>query len=138
MQSVTPSVSPAVPSTEVKGTAKRRQYSSSTKRRILEAADRCTQPGEIGALLRREGIYSSHLGKWRKQRQAADLAALEPRKRGPKADPGLADAHRMADLTRENARLRGQLSHAHLIIEVQKKISMLLGLPPADLPSEDC
>ncbi len=122
----------AVPSTEVPAMARRRQFSTSEKRRIVTEADGCTQPGEVGALLRREGIYSSHLSTWRRQRKTAELRAFQPNKRGPKVNPGLADSHRLADLTRENARLRTRLSQAHLIIEVQKKISILLGIPTAD------
>lgn len=128
----TSSATPPASDTEVKAIARRRQFSSSEKRRILADADTCTQPGAIGALLRREGIYSSHLSTWRKQREGADRAALQPQKRGPKVDPSLADARRIADLVGDNERLRGQLSQAHLIIEVQKKISMLLGLPATD------
>ena len=81
------SPSGARPDPEVVATARRRQFTSADKRRILEAADRCTQPGEIGALLRKEGIYSSHLSTWRKQRAADERAALAPQKRGRKADP---------------------------------------------------
>jgi transposase-like protein len=112
--------------------ARRRQFSNSEKRRIVAEADGCTEPGQIGALLRREGIYSSHLSTWRKQRKAAELLALQPQKRGPKANPDLADSRRCVELTREVARLRTRLNQAHLIIEVQKKISMLLGIPSAD------
>jgi len=97
-----PPDSRAVPDPEVAATAKRRQFSSSEKRRILAAADRCTQAGEIGALLRREGIYSSLLATWRKQRAAAERVALEPRQRGRKADPAIAEARRVAELTKEN------------------------------------
>ena len=75
------------PDPEVVATASRRQFSNSDKCRILDAADRCAQPGDIGALLRKEGIYSSHLNTWRKQRSAAERAALEPKQRGRKADP---------------------------------------------------
>jgi hypothetical protein len=82
----------ARPDPEVVAVARRRQYSSE-KRRILALADGCTQPGEIGALLRREGIYSSHLSTWRRQRAAAERAGLEPQKCGRKADPRLAEAH---------------------------------------------
>ena len=129
---VAASAPPADP--EVAATAKRRQFSSSEKRRILAAAERCTAVGEIGALLRREGIYSSHLTTWRKQRAAMERAALEPRKRGRKADPAIAEARREAALTRENVRLRHQLAQAHTIIDVQKKLCTLLGLPTADTP----
>lgn len=119
---------------EVAATAKRRQFSSREKRRILAAADRCTAVGEIGALLRREGIYSSHLTTWRKQRATTERAALEPQKRGRKADPASAEARREEALTRENARLRHQLAQAHTIIDVQKKLCTLLGLPTAETP----
>lgn len=117
---------------EVVAIARRRQISPSDKRRILAAADRCTEPGEIGALLRREGIYSSQLATWRKQRAAVGTAGLDNRKRGRKADPALAEAQRMAKLTRENERLRRQLAQARLIIDVQKKVSSLLALQAAD------
>lgn len=124
-------LSPAL-SSEVVPHARRRSFSNATKRRILEAVDRCTQPGEVGALLRREGVYSSSLSNWRRQREAADLAALAPRKRGPKADPGRADSVLIAQLTRDNQRLRVSLDKANLVIEVQKKLAILLGLATAD------
>ena len=130
------SAPPADP--EVAATARRRQFSSREKRRILAAAERCTAIGEIGALLRREGIYSSHLTTWRKQRAALDLAALEPKKRGRKADPAIAEARREEVLVRENKRLRHQLAQAHTIIDVQKKLCTLLGLPTADAPDGTC
>ena len=110
--------------------ARRRQTSPSEKRRIVAAAGRCTQPGEIGALLRREGIYSSQLATWRKNLAAATAGA--ERKRGRKADPAVAEAHRTAKLTREDERLRRQLAQARLIIDVQKKVSSLLALQAAD------
>lgn len=126
------------PDPEVAATAKRRQFSGSERRRILAAADRCTAPGEIGALLRREGIYSSQLATWRKQRVATERAALEPKKRGRKADPAIAEARREEALTRENKRLRHQLAQAHTIIDVQKKLCTLLGLPTAESPDGTC
>ena len=115
---------------EVVAIAKRRQFSPSEKRRIVELADSCTEPGEIGALLRREGIYSSHLATWRKRRAAA--GGLDAGKRGRVADPAIAEAHRTAKLIRENERLRRQLAQAHLIIDVQKKVSSLLALQAGD------
>jgi transposase len=127
--------SSARPDPEVVAIAQRRQFSSIEKRRILALADACTQPGEIGALLRREGIYSSHLCTWRKQRAAAEKAALEPQKRGRKIDPALAEARRIETLTRENERLRRQLAQAELIIDVQKKVASLLGVSMAQPPS---
>ena len=124
------------PDPEVAATAKRRQFSSKEKRRILAAADRCSEAGAIGALLRREGIYSSLLATWRRQREAAERVALEPRKRGRKADPGLAEGRRVAELTKDNERLRRKLAQAHTIIDVQKKLCTLLGLPTAEDPDE--
>jgi transposase-like protein len=126
----------ARPNPEMVATARRRQFSSSDKRRILEAADRCTQPGDSGALLRKEGIYSSHLNTWRKQRAAAEHAALGPQQRGRKADPAQAEDRRVVQLTQENDRLRRQLAKAHTIIDVQKKLCALLGLPADETPSE--
>jgi transposase-like protein len=124
----TSSAAPSDP--EVVAVARRRQFSPAEKRRIVAAADRCTQSGEIGALLRREGIYSSQLAAWRKNRATA--AGAIDRKRGRKADPALAEAQRMAKLTRENERLRRQLTQARLIIDVQKKVSSLIALHAAD------
>lgn len=118
--------------TEVVPRARRRQFSNADKRRILDAVDCCTQPGEIGALLRREGVYSSSLSTWRRQREAAELAALAPQKRGPKIDPIAAEARQITQLTRENERLKSQLDKAMLVIEVQKKVAALLGSPIDD------
>lgn len=113
---------------QVVARARRRHFTNADKRRILQAADRCTQPGEIGALMRREGVYSSSLSTWRRQREAADLGALAPHKRGPKADAGRADAQQIAQLTRERDKLKGQLEKANLVIAVQKKVGALLAL----------
>ena len=110
--------------------ARRRQFSPAEKRRIVAAAERCTESGAIGALLRREGIYSSQLAAWRKNRTTADGAI--DRKRGRKVDSALAEAQRMAKLTREIERLRRQLAQARLIIDVQKKVSSLIALHTAD------
>ena len=122
---------------EVAATAKRRQFAPSERRRILAAADRCNKNGEIGALLRREGIYSSQLATWRKRRDATGHVALAPQKRGRKADPAIAEARRVAELTRENERLRHKLAQAHTIIDVQKKLCTLLGLPTAEDTQEE-
>ena len=124
----------ALPNPEVTATARRRQFSSSDKRRILAAADGCQKTGEIGALLRREGIYSSQLATWRKQRTAAERVSLEPQQRGRRADPALAEARCLDQLTRENSRLRRQLAQAHTIIDVQKKVCTLLGLLTDEKP----
>ena len=109
--------------------ARRRNFSPAQKRRILEEADRCTKPGEVGALMRREGIYSSALSTWRRQRDAGDLAALAPRKRGPKVDPNRGETLRIAQLTRERDHLQSRLEKALLVIDVQKKLAALLGNP---------
>ena len=116
--------------------ARRRQFANADKRRILDAADRCTQPGEIGALLRREGVYSSSLSTWRRQREAAELATLAAQKRGPKTAVSAVEARQIAQLTRENERLRSQLDKARLVIEVQKKVAALLGNPIDDTPDK--
>ena len=117
---------------EVVPRARRRHFSSADKRRILEAADRCSQPGEIGALMRREGVYSSLLSTWRRQREATQLAALAAQKRGPKADPSRAETLQNAQLTRERDSLQGRLDKAQLVIEVQKKVAALLALLTPD------
>ena len=117
---------------EVVAHARRRTFSNADKRRILAAADRCTKPGELGALMRSEGVYSSSLSTWRRQREAADLAALAPQKRGPKPDPHRAESLHIAQLTRERDRLKSELGKALLVIDVQKKLAALLGNPIDD------
>lgn len=117
---------------EVVARAQRRRFSTADKRRILNAADHCTKPGEIGALMRREGVYSSSLSTWRRQREAAELAAVAPQKRGPKIDPARAQTLHIAQLTRERDSLRDQLVKARLVIDVQKKVATLLGLLSTD------
>ena len=118
-----------VPDPEVVPRAKRRQFSAKYKLRILTEADQCTQRGEIGALLRREGLYSSHLTTWRRQRDRGQLAGLTPKKRGRKPNPQVAE---LARLQRENEQLKARLEQAETIIEVQKKLSQMLGLTPAE------
>ncbi len=108
--------------------ARRRRFSGAYKLRILQAVEVCSEPGEIGALLRREGLYSSHLSKWRRQRDAGALEGLRPKKRGRKARPVDPQAKRVAQLERENERLRRKLEQAETIIEVQKKLSRILGM----------
>ena len=118
---------PHVTDSEVVPRARRRHLSNADKRRILDAADRCTKPGEIGALMRREGVYSSSLSTWRRQREVAELAALAPQKRGPKLDANRTETLHIAQLTRENERLKSRLDKAMLVIEVQKKLATLWG-----------
>lgn len=123
---------PLPPDPEVPAHAQRRQFSAAYKQRILREADTCPV-GEIGALLRREGLYSSHLVVWRRQRARGELAALAPRRRGRPAPAP--EAQEVARLRRENERLVRHLAAAETVIEVQRKISALLGLtqvvPPA-------
>ncbi len=118
------------PQNEVTPKAKRRRFSAQYKLRILEEADRCTQPGQIGALLRREGLYSSNLTSWRRQRDQGQIGALSPKKRGPKPAPDAAMVRELTRLREQNQRLEHKLKKAELIIEVQKKVSALLGLDP--------
>lgn len=119
-------ISPPKVDPEVKTKPDRRQFSAEYKRRILEEAEACTEAGQIGALLRREGLYSSNLTHWRQQRAEGSLKALSPKKRGPKPDP-LAEEN--ATLRCRIERLEADLKRAETIIEVQKKLSELLGLP---------
>ena len=107
----------STPDPEVVPKAERRRFTAEYKLRILTEADACTKHGEIGALLRREGLYRSHLDKWREQRHSGALQALAPQKRGPKPDP---QAVEIARLRRENERLQHRLQQAETIIEVQK------------------
>jgi len=118
-------VSEQMPNTEVVAKAKRRQYTAEYKLRILRELDASQGFGETGALLRREGVYSSHLTSWRRQRERGELDGLGSQKRGPKADP---QAVELARLQRENERLRERLRRAELIIDVQKKVSQMLGV----------
>ena len=122
-----------VPDPEVVPRAKRRHFSAKYKLRIMTKADQCTQRGEIGALLRREGLYSSHLTTWRKQRDQGQLQGLAPQKRGRKPDPQAAE---LARLQRENAQLRRRLEQAELIIDVQKKVAQMLGLTPDEIEKD--
>ena len=112
--------------TEVVAVAKRRSISNADKRRIVLAAAACTKPGEIGALMRREGVYSSSLATWRRQYAAGELSGAASKKRGPAADPARSELKQLALMTRERDKLRVQLSNAHLVIEVQKKVAALL------------
>ena len=112
----------------------RRRFTAEYKFRILSEADRSTESGQLGAMLRREGLYSSHLTAWRKQRNEGTFAGLEPKRRGRKTSP---DAPLIAEnerLQRDNQRLTARLRQAETIIEVQKKLSEILGIP---LPPPD-
>lgn len=108
---------------------RRRQFTAEYKRRILDEASRCTGEGEIGKLLRREGLYSSLLTDWRRQLELATATALAPKKRGRKVRPEDELLRRNAQLEKENKRLEERLHQAEIIIEVQKKLSQILGIP---------
>ena len=125
------------PDPEVVPKAARRTFSAAEKLRILNEADACTQPGQIGALLRREGLYSSHLVKWRRLRAAGQLQALTPQPRGPKPAPPDPLAEELAHVRAENARLHARLTQAELIIDVQKKVAQLLGASLPTLRSDE-
>jgi transposase-like protein len=117
------------PSPEVLEKPVRRRFAVEYKTQILAEADACSEPGMLGELLRREGLYSSHLTTWRRQREEGALAGLTPKRRGRKAKPRNPLADEVARLQRENQRLKEQLRQAELIIDVQKKVSEMLNLP---------
>ena len=114
---------------EVLDRARRRRFTAEYKLKILQEADRCTGPGQIGALLRREALYSSNLTTWRRQRERGALSGLAPKRRGRKAKAVNPLAGRVGELERENERLRRRLEKAEIIIEFQKKVSEILGIP---------
>ena len=118
-----------VPCSEVAEKPVRRRFTAEYKRKILAEADACSEPGALGELLRREGLYSSHLTTWRRQRDEGALAGLTPRRRGRKAKPKNPLAHENERFRRENQRLKEQLRQAELIIDVQKKVSEMLNIP---------
>ena len=120
---------PAKPEPEVLEKPKRRRYSAEYKLRILKEADACTKSGDLGALLRREGLYSSLLSNWRRLRDSGALSGLKPKRRGRKAKPKDPAADELKRLQIENDRLAERLRQAEAIIEVQKKLSEVLGRP---------
>ena len=124
------------PDPEVTDKATRRRFSAAYKRRIVSEAARCTKPGELGALLRREGVYSSSLSTWRRQRDAGELAGTGS-KRGPKAQPKDPRDKRIAELERQNRRLGTKLEQAETIIAIQKKVASLLGIPLKSVDPEE-
>lgn len=122
---------PVAQQTEVMAKAQRRRFTAVEKLRVLREADGCTKPGELSALLRREGLYSSHLSAWREARRRGELVGLAPRARGPRAKPVDPRERRLAEQAREIERLQARLERAEGLIEVQKKVSQLLGIPLA-------
>ena len=123
-----------IPEVEVPEKAVRRQFSAEYKRKILLEAEACTREGAIGALLRREGLYSSHLTVWRAARERGAIAGLAPKKRGPKGAPVDPRDRKIGDLERETRRLTARLERAEALVELQKKVSQLLGIV---LPARD-
>lgn len=117
-----------VPDPEVAEHKSRRYFTAKFKLRILQEADNCKEIGQIGNLLRREGLYSSHLTTWRRQRDKGVLTGLSPKKRGRKKQPKNPLAEKVAKLEKENQKLRLKLKQADAIIDVQKKISEILGI----------
>lgn len=119
----------APPEAEVVAQPTRRRFTAAYKRRILAEAEGCSEPGDVGRLLRREGLYSSNLTRWRRAAESGALKALS-KKRGPKPKESNPLEPRVQELERENARLEDELRKARLIIEVQGKVAGLLGLSP--------
>lgn len=124
----------AAPDPEVPAKPQRRRFTAEYRLRILKEADACKKSGELGALLRREGLYSSHLITWRQQRERGALAGMRGQKRGPKAtavDP------RVKHLEAENRRLQRKLQRAETIITLQKKVAEILGIPLKPLDNDE-
>jgi len=118
--------------TEVVAKAQRRRFTAAEKLRVLREADCCTRPGEVSALLRREGLYSSHLATWRAARSRGELAGLAPRRRGPQAKPVDPRDKKLVEQAREITRLQARLERAEGLIAVQKKVAQILGIPLAN------
>jgi transposase len=131
-RSVAPGVDKTPPDPQVVPKAQRRQFAADYKKRILDEADSAKEPGAIGAMLRREGLYSSHLTHWRQQRNSG--LAVHRRGPKPKHDP-LSEEVRKLKL--QNSQLTQRLARAELIIDVQKKVSLLLGIPMATIDSDE-
>jgi transposase len=117
--------------------AKRRRFTADYKRKVLQEAEACTEPGQVGSLLRREGLYSSHLVVWRQARERGELEGLAPKKRGPKAQEPNPLARELAAKEREIARLKAENAKLQIICEVQKKVSLLLGVTLPTIPEDD-
>jgi transposase len=122
------------PDSEVEAAPRRRRFTAEFKRQVLAEADAAKEPGEIGALLRRHGLYSSHLVSWRRQRDEGALAGLAPRKRGRKAAPVNPLGAEVARLERELRRALARAQRAEGLVELQKKMAALLG---EEIPSEE-
>ncbi len=125
---------PRAADTEVVAKARRRRFTAEYKRRIVREADRCTTPGAIGALLRREGLYSSSLTTWRAARDRGELEGLAPKQRGPKVEPPDPREKQLAEQEREITRLTKRAERAEALVEIQKKVAALLGVALANEP----
>jgi hypothetical protein len=128
------SAAAVVPEVEVAEKVARRQFNAEYKRKILKEADACTREGAIGALLRREGLYSSHLAVWRAARERGEIAGLAPRKRGPKVAPPDPRDRKIVELERETRRWKARAERAEALVDLQKKVSQILGIA---LPESD-
>lgn len=120
---------------QVAAKPQRRSFTAEYKRRILKEADACTTPGAVGALLRREGLYSSHLVEWRRARARGELAALTPKKRGRKPTPVDPRDRKIAELERQLTHMTGRAERAEALVEAQKNLAALLGRPGASAQS---
>ena len=120
---------------QVAAKPRRRTHTAEYKRRILREADAGTTPGAIGALLRREGLYSSHLVVWRRARGRGELAALTPKKRGRKPTPADPRDRKISELERQLAQMTGRAERAEVLVDAQKNLAALLGRPGASAPS---
>lgn len=126
----------SIPDPEVVSCPQRRRFSAAYKARVVEDANNCTEPGAIGSLLRREGLYSSQLSKWREQYRAGALQRLRDDKRGRKTTKHPLEDE-VARLRKYNERLQGRLERAEAIIEIQKKLSVMLGTPLNSIETEE-
>ena len=125
------------PDPEVRDRAVRRRFSAKYKLKILRKVEACTTPGEVGKILRREGLYSSNLNTWRKQQEQGILEGLKPKKRGRKATPKNPLEDELKTARRDVVRLQRKLEQAGTIIDIQKKVSALLGIPLEAPESEE-
>jgi len=122
---------------EVLVKAERRRYTAEYKLKVLREADHCKQSGEVGALLRREGLYWSNLTNWRKQRERGELAGLRQKTRGPQRREATPLAERVRELERDNARLKRRAERAEGLVELQKKVSEILGIELGESAEKD-
>jgi transposase len=136
LSSVGGGVGAGLPDPEVSVLARRRQFTAQEKLALLEEAERCRAAGTLGAFLRRHGLYSSHLAKWRQQRAGGGLAGLAPKKRGP-APKVTAEQRRIRELEAKLARVERELATAQIIIDVQKKVAALVEAASKPTPSDE-